>query len=137
MLAPAAKVTLRILYKLLGTVVAIGIMAFAMKQRADLTDLQRTGRIATVTSVTDHREPTRGRYSRHSATITFVTSEGFKVQKHQSFPAQVAADFQINKPVHVFYSPDDPHTFVFAKDEPGNDLLVVGFLVLMAVVLLG
>ena len=125
----------KILFKLLGVIAALAFIAYGIKDRSEITSIQRRGKFATVEPIEEYIEFKKGGYSTHTAEFHFKTEDGRDIVQKHSFPEEVLSDFKAGKPVQIVYLPDDPSTFVFAGEKPGWALIIGGFVLLLAALL--
>jgi hypothetical protein len=126
----------KVLYKLLGSLAALAFIVYGFKDRSEITGIQKRGKVATVEPIGAYNEFKQGGSSTYTAEFHFKTEDGREMVLKHSFPEEVLADFKAGKPVQIVYMPNDPSTFVFARDKPGWGLVIGGFAFLLAVLLL-
>jgi len=127
----------KVVVKLLGALAALVFIGYGLKERSEITSIQKRGKLATVEPLTTYSEFKKSGSSTYTAEFHFKTEDGREIVKKQSFPAEVLADFKAGRPVQVIYLPNDPGTFVFANEKPGWWLVIGGAVFLVLVLLLG
>ena len=116
----------KIVYKVLGVIVGLAFMGYGIQERLELASIQKNGKHATVEPIANYTEFNRRGSTTYTAEFHFKTEDGRQIVAKHSFPEEVLADFQASKPVEVVYLPNDPNTFVFAKQEPSWFLVLGG-----------
>lgn len=125
----------KILFKVLGVLAALAFIIVGFKGRSEITSIQRHGKFATVEPIGQYLQFKQGSYSTYTAEFHFKTEEGRDMVQKHSFPEEVLSDFKAGRPVQIIYLPNDPSTFVFAREQPGWWLIIAGFVFLVAVLL--
>jgi hypothetical protein len=125
----------RILFKLLGALAALVFITYGFKDRSEITSIQRSGKFATVKPIANYTEFKQSGFSTYTAEFHFKTEDGRDIVQGHSFPEEVLSDFKAGKPVQIVYLPNDPSTFVFARDKPGWWLIICGFGLLLTALL--
>jgi Protein of unknown function (DUF3592) len=120
------------LLKFLGALAGLVFMAYGFKFRADITNIQRHGKFATVESIDKYTEFKQGYNSTYTAEFHFKTEDGRNIVQKHSFPEEALADFKAGRPVQIIYLPDDPSTFIFFGEEPGWWLIIGGLALAVA-----
>jgi len=120
------------LLKFLGALAGLVFMVCGFKFRADITSFQRHGKFATVESIDKYTEFKQGSNSTYTAEVHFKTQDGRGIVQKHSFPEEALADFKAGSPVQIIYLPDDPSTFIFAREEPGWWLIIGGLALAVA-----
>jgi hypothetical protein len=131
-----AKQNGKLLFNVLGVFAALVFLGYGLKERSEITSIQKRGKLATVEPPANYNEFKKGGSSTYTAEFRFRTEDGREIVKKQSFPEEVLSDFKAGKSVQVFYLPNDPSTFVFANEKPGWALVIGGVVFLVAVLLL-
>lgn len=126
----------KVLFKLLGAFAALVFIGYGLKDRSEVTSIQKRGKTATVEPIGKYTEFKQSGSSTYTAEFHFKTEDGRDVTQKHSFPEEVLADFKAGKPVQIVYLANDPSTFVFASEKPGWTLVVVGVVLLVAALLL-
>ena len=126
----------KILFKLLGALAALAFIGYGFKDRSEVTSIQKRGKIATVEPIEKYTEFKKSGSSTFTAEFHFKTEDGRDIVQKHSFPEEVLSDFKVGKPVQIVYLPNDPSTFVFAREKPGWTLVIVGAILLVAALLL-
>lgn len=126
----------KVLFKLLGALAALAFIGYGLKDRSEITSIQKRGKLATVEPITKYSEFKKSGSSTYTAEFHFKTEDGRQIVTKHSFPEDVLADFKAGKPVQIVYLPNDPGTFVFAKEKPGWALVIGGAVLLVAALLL-
>jgi len=126
----------KVLFKLLGAIAALVFIGYGLKERNEITSIQKRGKTATVQPIANYTQFKKGGSSTYTAEFRFKTEEGREIVQKHSFPEEVLADFNAGKPVQIVYLPNDPSTFVFASEKPGWMLVIVGSVLLVAALLL-
>ncbi len=127
----------KVLFKFLGALAALAFIGYALKDRSEITSIQEHGKIAVVAPIGDYSVFKRGGSSTYTAEFHFKTEDGREIVQKRSFPEEVLSDFQAGKPVEIVYLPNDPNTFVFAREKAGWGLVIGGGAFLVAALLLG
>ena len=125
----------KILFKVLGVLAALAFIVVGFKDRSEITSIQRRGKFATVEPIGKYLEFKQGSFSTYTAEFHFKTEDGRDIVQKHSFPEEVLPDFKAGKSVQIVYLPNDPNTFVFARERPGWGLIVGGFALLLAALL--
>ena len=125
----------KILFKVLGVLAALAFIIVGFQGRSEITSIQRSGKFATVEPIGKYIEIKQGSFSTYTAEIHFKTEDGRDIVQKHSFPEEVLADFKAGKSVQIVYLPNDPSTFVFARERPGWGLILGGFALLVAALL--
>jgi hypothetical protein len=115
----------KILFKLLGALAALVLIGFGLVDRSEIASIQKHGMLATVEPISGYTEHQQSALSTYTAEIRFKTADGRKIVQNHSFPEEVLSDLSAGRPVQVVYLPNDPSTFVFAR-EKASWLLVLG-----------
>jgi len=126
----------KIVFKLLGALAALVFIGYGLKDRSEVTSIQKRGKLATVEPIANYTEFKQSGSSTYTAEFHFKTEDGRDVVQKHSFPEEVLADFKAGKPVQVIYLQNDPSTFVFAREKPGWGLVIGGVVLLVAALLL-
>jgi hypothetical protein len=121
----------RILFKLLGALAALVFIAYGFNDRAEITSIQRSGKLATVKPIENYTEFKQSAFSTYTAEFHFTTQDGRNIVQRHSFPEEALSDFKAGRPVQIVYLPNDPSTFVFASEKPGWWLIIAGFALLL------
>lgn len=126
----------KILFKLLGAIAALVFIGYGLKDRSEMTRIHKHGKPAVVESIANYTEFKQRGSSTYTAEFHFKTEDGRNIVQKHSFPEEVLADFKDGKPVQIFYLPNDPNTFVFAREKPGWGLVIGGVALLVVALLL-
>lgn len=126
----------KVLFKLLGALAALVFIGYGLKDRSEITSIQKHGTLATVEPIADYTEFKQGGSSTYTAEFHFKTEDGRDIVLKHSFPEEVLADFQAGRPVQIFYLQNDPSTIVFANEKPGWGMVIGGVVMLVAALLL-
>ena len=126
----------KILFKLLGALAALVFIGYGLKDRSEVTSLQKRGKLATVEPIGKYTEFKQRGLSTYTAEFRFKTEDGRNIVQKHSFPEEVLSDFKAGKPVQIVYMPNNPSTFVFASKRPGWGLVIGGVILLVAALLL-
>ena len=126
----------KVLFKLLGALAALVFIGYGLKERSEITSIQKRGKTATVQPIANYTQFKKGGSSTYTAEFHFKTEDGREIVQKHSFPEEVLADFNAGKPVQIVYLPNDPSTFVFASEKPGWMLVIIGSVLLVAALLL-
>ena len=126
----------KVLFKILGVAAGLVFVAFGIKERHELSNLQSRGERAVVEPVTEYTEFSKSGSSTYTAEIRFVTEKGRQISMKHSFPEEVLEDFKAGRPVEVVYLPNNPQGFVFANQETSWTLEVIGGVVILAALIL-
>jgi hypothetical protein len=126
----------KVLFKVLGVLAALVFIGYGLKDRSEVTSIQKRGKLATVRPIANYTEFKKSGSSTYTAEFHFKTEDGRDIVQKHSFPAEVLSDFQAGKPVQIVYLPNDPSTFVFASEKPGWALVIGGVVFLIAALLL-
>lgn len=121
---------------MLGALAAIAFIGYGLKDRSEVTSIQKRGKVATVEPIANYTEFKQSGSSTYTAEFHFKTDDGREVVQKHSFPEEVLADFKAGKPVQIAYLPSDPSAFVFAQERPGWGLVIGGVVLLVAALLL-
>jgi hypothetical protein len=116
------------LKKGVGLICGIAFVVAGVNERSDIARIKSTGKVAAVEPISGYTK----RKSTYTAEFTFVTEDGRKITKKQSFPSELVKDFEANAPVNVVYNPANPSEFVFEKQQPEWFLIVAGIGVAVA-----
>ena len=125
----------KILFKLLGALAAVVFIGYGVKERSEITGIQKRGKVATVEPIKDYTEFRQGGSSTYTAEIHFKTEDGRDIIQKHSFPEEVLADLKAGRPVQVVYLPESPGSFVFAAEKPGWWMVGGGVAFLVAALL--
>jgi hypothetical protein len=123
----------KIIFKVLGVLVGIGIMFVANQERSALTQARSIGKLATVAPIEGYTTRKSKRSTTYTAQFNFTTEKGEKVSQQKAFPEVLIKDFDSGVPVKVLYDPNSPGTFVFEKDEPTWMFVGLGAAIIVAV----
>lgn len=115
-----------LLFKVLGVAAGAVFLVYGLQERQSLSRLKRSGESAVVQPVGQYTEIKKSGQSIYTAEIVFKTQAGQEIRTKHSFPAAVLDDFKAGTPVVVVYKPNDPHTFVFAKEQSSWFLPILG-----------
>jgi hypothetical protein len=115
-----------LLFKALGVVAGIVFLAYGVQERQSLSRIKKSGQTAVVQPVQQYTEIKKSGQSLYTAEIVFKTQAGQEIRTKRSFPAEVLDDFKKGNPVVVVYRANDPHTFVFEKEESSWLLPAIG-----------
>jgi len=126
----------KVLFKLLGALAALVFIGYGLKDRSEVTSIQKRGKLVTVEPIANYTEFKQSGSSTYTAEFHFKTEDGRDMVQKHSFPEEVLADFKAGKPVQIVYLPNDPGTFVFAREKPGWGLVIGGVVLLVAALLL-
>jgi len=126
----------KVLFKLLGALAALVFIGYGLKERSEVTSVQKRGKLVTVEPIANYTEFKQSGSSTYTAEFHFKTEDGREMVQKHSFPEEVLADFKAGKPVQIVYLPNDPSNFVFAREKPGWGLVIGGVVLLVAALLL-
>jgi hypothetical protein len=126
----------KVLFKLLGALAALVFIGYGLKDRSEVTSVQKRGKLATVDPIGEYTEFKQRGSSTYTAEFHFKTEDGRDIVQKHSFPEEVLADFKAGKSVQIVYLQSDPSTFVFAGEKPGWGLVIGGVVLLVAALLL-
>jgi hypothetical protein len=125
----------KILFKVLGVLAALVFIVYGFKGRSEITSIQQRGKFATVEPISKYLEFKNSGNSTYTAEFHFKTEDGRDIVQKHSFPEEVLSDFKAGNPVQIVYLPNDPGTFVFAREKAGWGLIIAGFVFLLVALL--
>ncbi len=115
--------------KTLGIMLGALILLAGFYDRQSFIDIKSTGLPAMVNPIEQYST----RKATYKADISFTTKSGEKItQSNVYFPEAVLQDFEANKPVVIYYKPENPSEFVFEKDEASWSVVIIGAFFIIA-----
>ena len=125
-----------LLFKVLGVTAGLVFLAYGVQERQSLSRLKKSGESAVVQPIQNYTEIKKSGQSIYTAEIAFKSQAGQEIRTKHSFPTEVLADFKSGTPVVVVYKPNDPHAFVFEREQPTWLLPAIGEGIALASLLL-